>query len=308
VLKHDVHGISIDDKGKDSNQLFTAGADTVISGPGEELWRIHQSKRLTEVLALLMTDHDLVLVEGYKTSPLTKVWLASATAPDPPAEVGHLLEVLAWDEPRLARMEALVDRWLHQVHHRRPRYGSILIGGCSSRMGSPKQLLVHQGETLLERVHRALSSVVEQVVVAGPGELPESLAKLTRLADIPDSEGPLAGIVACHRWAPHACWFVAACDLPLIETAAVEWLDGQRRPGRWAVLPCLQNVLEPLLAVYEPQSGRLLEQLVRERQGAPRQITRHPAVVCPTPPPALASAWTNVNTPQDLRKIEALSG
>jgi molybdopterin-guanine dinucleotide biosynthesis protein MobB len=304
VLKHDAHGISVDTRGKDSDRIFRAGADVVISAPGEELWRCHQEDRLAEVLALLLAYHDLVLVEGYKTAPLTKVWLASATESDPPAEVEQVAEVLAWNEPRLARMEALLECWLLQIHSRRPRYGSILVGGQSSRMGSPKQLLVQQGVTLMERVYHALSPVVEKVVVAGQGQVPESLAELTRLADIPDSEGPLAGIVACQRWAPQASWFVAACDLLLIDTAAIEWLDAERRPGRWAVLPCLsQTILEPLLAVYEPQSVSLLEKLVRDRQCAPRYIAGHPAVACPAPPPHLASAWTNVNTQQELRSL-----
>jgi molybdopterin-guanine dinucleotide biosynthesis protein MobB len=304
ALKHDVHGISVDTRGKDSDRIFRAGGDVVISGPGEELWHCHHEDRLAEVLALLLTDHDLVLVEGYKTSPLPKVWLASATKPDPPAEVERVVEVLAWNEPRLAAMESLLDRWLLRRHSRRPRYGSILIGGQSSRMGSPKQLLVQQGVTMMEKIYHALSAVVERVVVAGQGQVPGSLAELTRLADIPDSDGPLAGIVACLRWAPQVSWFIAACDLPLINAAAVEWLDAERRPGRWAVLPCLsQATLEPLLAVYEPQSGSLLEQLVREQEHAPRHIARHPAVACLAPPPELASAWTNVNTPQELQLL-----
>jgi molybdopterin-guanine dinucleotide biosynthesis protein A len=168
-------------------------------------------------------------------------------------------------------------------------------------MGSPKQLLTWHGQALVERITGAMSAVTERVVVVGNGPLPEQLAELTRLADIPESDGPLAGILACLRWATRASWFIAACDLPLLEPAALEWLDKQRTPGRWAVLPRVDaDRIEPLLALYEPRSRWLLEQLVRRDERAPRHIADHPAVVCPQLPEHLAPAWTNINHPHEL--------
>lgn len=43
--------------------------------------------------------------------------------------------------------------------------GLILSGGASRRMGSPKALLIHQGETFLDRLIRVLSRVCDPVAV-----------------------------------------------------------------------------------------------------------------------------------------------
>ena len=43
----------------------------------------------------------------------------------------------------------------------------LLLGGASSRFGSPKALARFRGETLAERAHRLLSEVCEEVIVVG---------------------------------------------------------------------------------------------------------------------------------------------
>ncbi|MCP4902086.1 MAG: molybdopterin-guanine dinucleotide biosynthesis protein B, partial [bacterium] len=78
AIKHDAHGLKLDTEGKDSYRLFRAGADVMVSGPEESALRRHSSDQynLDDTLALLLRDHDVVLVEGHKATPLPKVWLA----------------------------------------------------------------------------------------------------------------------------------------------------------------------------------------------------------------------------------------
>jgi molybdopterin-guanine dinucleotide biosynthesis protein MobB len=101
VVKHDVHGLNVDRRGKDSDRLFRSGADVFLHGPRERLARLH-SGGFDELLG----RYDLVLVEGWKRAPLPKVWLLGAGESKAPRGVGKTLAVL----PRGARrFEAFMD-------------------------------------------------------------------------------------------------------------------------------------------------------------------------------------------------------
>ena len=181
-----------------------------------------------------------------------------------------------------------------------PIFGGLLVGGASRRMGRPKATL-HFGERKLAEVAAsALTASVEEIVLLGAGPVPDVLAGNRRLPDPPGLVGPLAGLLAALRWAPHATWVIAACDLPRVTPEAVAWLVAQRRPGCWAVLPRVGPGLEPLLAVYEPGARPLLEDLVAAGRRAPRLIADHPSVATPEPPPEIIGCWYNANTPGEL--------
>jgi molybdopterin-guanine dinucleotide biosynthesis protein MobB len=308
AVKHDAHGLALDRPGKDSDRLFRAGADIALRGPGEALRRTHRGDAddLAAGLDGLLADHDLVLVEGHKATPLPKVWLASDGRAEPPPEVVAVHAVLPWDADRATLFLAFVADWLAAAWRAVPRLGGVLIGGASARMGTPKHLLTTRGgTTFVEHVVAALRPHVQAVVLLGAGELPTALAGLPRLADPPGLSGPLAGIVAALRWAPRHALLACASDLPLAGPATFSWLLDERRPGRWAVMPSLApGLVEPLLAVYEPQARALLETLAAAGRLAPRGIAGHPAVATPAPPPPLIRAFTNVNTPADLADLD----
>ena len=302
VLKHDAHGPDVDRPGKDSDRLFHAGADVLVVGPGEAFERRRSDGRSgAAAVAALLRCHDLVLVEGLKGTPLPKVWLARPGEPDLPAGVANVLAVLPWDAQRAGALLELVDRWLPRAWASVPLWAGILIGGGSTRMGRPKHLLERGGRTWTEHLAAALSPCVAGVALLGSGELPAALAPLPCLPDVPDVRGPLAGMLAAMRWQPHAAWVIAACDLPLVDEAAVRWLLAERRPGRWAVLPGRsEEELEPLFALYEPQARALLEAVAAGDSPAPRLVAPHPKVATPAPPASLRRALANVNVPADL--------
>jgi len=303
VLKHDVHGIVVDTPGKDSDRLFRAGGTVHLQGPGETF--IHHRPQpwqdLEGTVRAMLAEHDLVLVEGHKQTPLPKVWLESADGQGPADGVEGVVTVMSRDEDRPAHLLAILEEWLPSVWRRRRCLGGVLVGGRSRRMGRPKSEVRFRGQTLMERVIGALEPHVERVVQLGAASGGE---RLPRLADAADSAGPMAGLLAAMRWAPGAAWVLAACDLPLISREAVGWLLDQRAPGRWAVIPqASDRGVEPLLAVYEPQARVLLEQLARRGERAPRLIAELGPVHLPVPPRELEAAWTNVNTPDELAAL-----
>lgn len=75
TIKHDVHGFDIDQEGKDTYRHRQAGAETVVISSQKRLAMI---KEMDEEMPLydiidLVSDKDIVLVEGYKKSDLRKI-------------------------------------------------------------------------------------------------------------------------------------------------------------------------------------------------------------------------------------------
>jgi len=307
VVKHDGHGLNIDQEGKDTDRFYKAGADVLIRGPGQSFLRCHRTgdTPLVDVLRAICTCHDLVLVEGHKATPLpNKVWLLSEGEADSPPEATGIRHVLRRDEDRASAILQLIDDWMPSVWRRTPVFGGLLIGGKSVRMGQPKHLLTIEGQTYLEQIIDTLSSYVDQTVLLGQGDVPRALSGMPRLSDVQGVRGPVAGILAAMRWSPLASWIFVGCDQPLVCPEALEWLLGNRKPGVWAVLPRLGHVgegVEPLLAHYDLRVLPLLENVHR-----PVDILGSSKVITPLVPADLARAWTNVNTPADRSRAATL--
>ncbi len=188
-----------------------------------------------------------------------------------------------------------------------PIFAGLLVGGESSRMGSPKPLMRFGGSTLGEIAAQALRGALgdTEVVLLGTGPVPESLQDLTRLPDPPGLKGPVAGLLAAHRWAPRAAWILAACDHPWLTSADIQWLVELRRPGAWAIVPRQPDGHPcPTLALYEPQALEVLERSIVAHGAASVRIAElldHPrTIICPT----LSRGLINVNTLDELAAEE----
>jgi len=183
-------------------------------------------------------------------------------------------------------------------------WGCVLIGGKSSRMGTPKHLILQDGRTWIERTVTLLQQLLGQVIITGAGELPPSLLSIPRVTDVPNLGGPLAGILAALRAYPRVSWLVVACDQPDICPEALQWLLDCRRPGVLAVLPDIAGTgrVEPLLAYYDKTILPVLEQMAAEGHRRMNRLQSIPGVKTPTPPSHLHYSWHNINTPNDLAK------
>jgi molybdopterin-guanine dinucleotide biosynthesis protein MobB len=307
VIKHDVHGLDADREGKDSDRFFRAGADVVLTGPGESLCRGHscESDALHLTVNRLHLEHDLVLVEGNKSANLApKVWLLKDMAEAPPPDARGIVRVLTPKEDRFGVVAAMIEEWLQHATEATPVCAGILFGGRSQRMGQPKHLLRMGNSTWLEHIAATLRPYIPQLVLLGNGETPPGLRGLPVLPDAPDREGSMAGMLAAMRWRPDAAWVFVACDLPRISPAAVRWLLNKRAPGVWAILPRLPagQGVEPLLACYESRARLLLED-----SRAPSELARLSGVITPEPPSGIADAWDNLNTPLEVARFHRLN-
>jgi molybdopterin-guanine dinucleotide biosynthesis protein A len=106
------------------------------------------------------------------------------------------------------------------------RAAIVLCGGHSSRMGRDKASLPFGQETMIARIIRIVSPVVDEVwVVARDGqELPELPDHCGVARDPAAGLGPLAGLVAGLEAVSSERAFLTSCDLPLLSAAYVDAL------------------------------------------------------------------------------------
>ncbi|MFN7940899.1 MAG: molybdenum cofactor guanylyltransferase [Thermoanaerobaculia bacterium] len=175
--------------------------------------------------------------------------------------------------------------------------GAVLIGGASRRLGRPKQLLTDRaGRTLVERAVATLAPFVDEVALAGQGEVPPALARLPRIADVFGARGPIAGLLGLFAVAADHAWLAVACDLPWLDEATLAWLLGERRGDRIAVVPRRDaGGLETLTAVWEPAVAPVLRRLAASGRGSLQPLAEDPRVATPRVPDRLARAFADVD-------------
>ena len=124
--------------------------------------------------------------------------------------------------------------------------GILLVGGTSSRFGSPKELAEYEGETLADRAWRLLGETCEERLAVGSGGLADP------------GTGPVAAIAAGLRAAVHELAVVVPVDMPLLTPAALHQLAGACRDAAVAQagpLPCA--VARRSLPAFETGERRL---------------------------------------------------
>ena len=158
-----------------------------------------ESPDLATSLRDLSTHHDLVLVESNHSSPLPKVWLPDASGSEIPTKVPGVVAHLSRDCDRVQSLLSILKDWLPLQWDKTPVFGCVLIGGKSRRMGYPKHLIQKNGKPWIQRTVELLEQTTSQVAIVG-GKF--EMAGFVHLADAPDSDGPMAGVLAALRWAP----------------------------------------------------------------------------------------------------------
>jgi molybdenum cofactor guanylyltransferase len=124
--------------------------------------------------------------------------------------------------------------------------GILLVGGTSSRFGSPKELAEFGGETLADRAWRLLAEVCGERFAVGPGGLADP------------GTGPVAAIAAGLREATQELAVVIPVDMPLLTGDALRALAEACREAATAQrgpLPCA--VARRTLPAFETGERRL---------------------------------------------------
>jgi molybdenum cofactor guanylyltransferase len=93
--------------------------------------------------------------------------------------------------------------------------GVLLVGGASTRFGSPKALAVFEGETLAERAYRLLGDVCDDVIAVGKAadRLPLPFPVLD---DGDETRAAIVGVAAGLRRAAGGISVVLPTDMPWV--------------------------------------------------------------------------------------------
>lgn len=181
--------------------------------------------------------------------------------------------------------------------HQPPIRSLILLGGDSTRMGSPKYLLpipstvseigeetsllihslclhhifqVKHGDPLLRTVTLSVRDDgqredVKKLLEKHEFDLPIDL-KVTYVQDSHADAGPAAGMIAAWRLDGKAHWLVSSCDYPQVTKFTLEELRKKHHQARKTVT-CFVNSAgdsEPLLAIWTTSSLTRLSQVMDE--------------------------------------------
>lgn len=189
----------------------------------------------------------------------------------------------------------------------------ILIGGRSSRFGSPKALIRLDGQPLLERTAETLKNAISEtkitIVASTPGQFLGLNTGLPFIFDLYPDRGPLGGLHAALAYARTDWIFVTACDYPFLSVDLLKYLpglidgtfdaivnaqpDGRLQPlcAFYRTKPCLEIAEEFLTNSRPTPPLRAIFERVRTRLVPFEEIAHLPNA---------ENFFLNVNTPSDL--------
>lgn len=177
--------------------------------------------------------------------------------------------------------------------------GLILTGGRSTRMGQDKSRLIYHGKPQRERLTDLLQPYCETVFWSVNAHQAAELSgsKQPLIVDAFDWPGPLNGILSAFRHDPASAWLVVACDMPMLTARSFNaLLDGRDLAKLATVFYDSDGRLpEPLLGIYEPAFGPIMQHAVDAGQYSPRQLLQQNDVRLLTVPDI--RELTNINDP-----------
>jgi molybdopterin-guanine dinucleotide biosynthesis protein A len=176
----------------------------------------------------------------------------------------------------------------------RPRLtGVLLVGGASTRFGSPKALARLNGETLAARAWRTLGEACDERLAVGKAadrlELPFEI-----LDDGTDVRHPAAGLVAGLRAAPSEVTVFLPVDIPLVRA------EDLRALGECCAVAAVPAAGKPLPGAFRKSALPALERCLERRASVRSALGELDVRTVRLDPFRLGDA----DTPEELRRLE----
>lgn len=156
-----------------------------------------------------------------------------------------------------------IDEWRVAKETATRVSGYVLAGGASSRFGADKALAELQGETMVARSAKLVSSVTSIAKIVSPVEKLKS-EKYETIPDKWPGEGPLGGILtalsdAKQSAGAHALALIVSCDMPFLTADWLRFLaERAAESGAEAVVPKSRHGWEPLCACWRVPAADLI--------------------------------------------------
>jgi molybdenum cofactor guanylyltransferase len=205
--------------------------------------------------------------------------------------------------------------------------GAILIGGRSSRMGSPKAAVtMPDGRSMTQWVHDAVAAVCSRVVLVGAAaapadasvnatppaaptppapSTPPGLADLPVIRDQRPQRGPLAGIEALLSSGLGDHYLIVPCDLPLLTADVLGPLLEPPEAEPEAMATMFANHPLPM-RISAACAAAITEVLDGPGPYSINHAARAVDARAIPLPDAVRTALMNVNTPDDLAAARAI--
>ncbi len=127
----------------------------------------------------------------------------------------------------------------------------ILVGGKSSRFGSPKHLAICEGQTFLSKITKTLSPIDTYYSINHERQLTPLIDAHKAITDKYDDIGPLGGIATSLSEINSNFILVTSCDVPLISNKLVNQIIGYAIINNKSVVAEIDGKLMPTFAVYK---------------------------------------------------------
>lgn len=187
--------------------------------------------------------------------------------------------------------------------------GIILAGGLSSRFGSCKSRLSIDGKSILENTYTLLMKYCSSVAISCHED--RKIEGYPCIYDIKPCYAPIIGIYSAliHFKSPI---LVLSCDLPFIDENAIQRLIITRNKVIQIHKQLFMTTyyidksksIEPLIAIYEYESLKLLEKALEEEK-----YTLHKVISEENQYHIITDekkAFFNINFPEDLQRAKEL--
>lgn len=187
--------------------------------------------------------------------------------------------------------------------------GVILAGGRGSRLGGvDKGLARLHGRPLVEYVIDALQPQVGDLLIsANRNRDIYASYGYPVIADVMgDYDGPLAGMLSAMRHAVTPYIVTVPCDVPAPPANLVERLAGAMTTmHREICIASCAGQVQPVFALMRcALTDRLQEYLVAGGRGVEIWMRQQQAAIVDFPD---CTAFVNINTPEELRRLEGMS-
>lgn len=175
----------------------------------------------------------------------------------------------------------------------------ILAGGQGRRMGyRDKGLVEYQGKPLVEHVLQRIGPQVDEILISANRNLDayRAYGHCVLTDDLPDFQGPLAGMLAGLKAASHAWLLSVPCDMPALPDDLLARLLSMRGQERLVVAESPDSGRSAVMLMHASLLASLTDYLA-SGQRAVRGFQSQAGYASVTLP---AEALRNFNTPGEL--------
>jgi molybdopterin-guanine dinucleotide biosynthesis protein A len=185
---------------------------------------------------------------------------------------------------------------------------AVLAGGEGRRMGGGKALRPFRGAPLAAHAVALARRWSSQVVVVVRDESQAGALDAPLIRDLAGIAGPLAGLAAALAHAETlgaAHVLTLACDMPHLPANLPARLAAALGPEVGVALPAAGGDLQPACGLWRTRARAELPAYLASGQTSLRGFAAACGLAVVDFGPEAADAFANINTPEDLARLEA---